>query len=669
MQIVINMNQNCKFGMGCLNPKCPFQHNVQKLDIPCIHYSRGACFKGNHCPYLHAGPKFAAPFQQYVKPQSSNLKPKESVEVPSLNEAMSGGNASSEGNENKTGDTKEDVNIPQLVSKEIVQEEHKETGKEIHKETPKENAKVEEPRSPLMQAKSHPKIQPKPEISKQVEKPSETPAQLISEPKAPPPLSLNLPSEKAPQAVKKTKSKKKQKEAKIAKTVELPDTTANKPTIKVKSLDEILREKREKEQRKKEQLEKDTQMKGNNPTLSTPTGKDLKPQPVTLQRVSSGEKRKPAESNEDQPVKKPRLQEIQEENVNTEVFEENIPHEETFKGYVESNFDTSVLEKPSQDMQIDTQTVEMASLNNPDAMDIDTQPVVTETISNTEALIPPIVPNSPVHEPIPISEPIPTSQIHLQSHAQPIPQTQAHLQSHPNPQPTPTPQHIPQSQTHPQPTQIPLLPETLPQSIDLPLEPNPTDSKAVEELPKPSSPRSTKRKRSVEDPKPKPLEKPAALPKPVASRSDAKKITLPSTSKKPEGVKILTIEEIKAKKQQQKAQGDHHEKPIKRPKPSPINISPSDWEPYSSLIKSLNLSEIPNESLSPTALEERKEIAQKLSTVEGLEAIILQLESKVLELEQRVAKEKVFQDDRSFGSLSIKEKIDHIYNEMKSISL
>ena len=82
------MNQNCKFGMNCLNPKCSFQHNVQKVNIPCIHYSRGACFKGKHCPYLHTGAKGTpTPFQQYVKPLNkpeSQTKTQESAEEPNV---------------------------------------------------------------------------------------------------------------------------------------------------------------------------------------------------------------------------------------------------------------------------------------------------------------------------------------------------------------------------------------------------------------------------------------------------------------------------------------------------------------------------------------------------------------------------------------------------------
>ncbi|CAG9333232.1 unnamed protein product [Blepharisma stoltei] len=153
--------------------------------------------------------------------------------------------------------------------------------------------------------------------------------------------------------------------------------------------------------------------------------------------------------------------------------------------------------------------------------------------------------------------------------------------------------------------------------------------------------------------------------------------------------RILTLEEIKAKKEAMKkdatptlpppAKDKSEEKekieiPAKRqpaqkaeiPMPkkkvkAPI-VSYEEWKPFSQAFLSLNLNEWPGEVLTSQDIEERKQLAAKLSTPEGLTEIIEDLESKISKIEIEKGPITV---DPEFESLSLIEKIDDLYQKFK----
>ena len=62
------MTKPCKFGKLCKNPQCTFSHPTinnryinQSINVPCIHFKKGNCMKGDRCPFKHDSPNASEP--------------------------------------------------------------------------------------------------------------------------------------------------------------------------------------------------------------------------------------------------------------------------------------------------------------------------------------------------------------------------------------------------------------------------------------------------------------------------------------------------------------------------------------------------------------------------------------------------------------------------------
>ena len=90
-------------------------------------------------------------------------------------------------------------------------------------------------------------------------------------------------------------------------------------------------------------------------------------------------------------------------------------------------------------------------------------------------------------------------------------------------------------------------------------------------------------------------------------------------------------------------------------KPKTLPVSYEDWEPFSKALLTLEFN-AEDEQLSDTDLKERKDIALRMSTPEGLAEIINELEGKLSQYEDLPL-------DPDFETLSIEEKIEKLFQD------
>ncbi|OMJ90169.1 hypothetical protein SteCoe_7565 [Stentor coeruleus] len=62
------MQEDCKYGEHCFRPDCKYKHIVKDhKHITCIHFNTKGCLRGDHCPYSH--------IKKSPEKSSSNIKP------------------------------------------------------------------------------------------------------------------------------------------------------------------------------------------------------------------------------------------------------------------------------------------------------------------------------------------------------------------------------------------------------------------------------------------------------------------------------------------------------------------------------------------------------------------------------------------------------------------
>ena len=95
-------------------------------------------------------------------------------------------------------------------------------------------------------------------------------------------------------------------------------------------------------------------------------------------------------------------------------------------------------------------------------------------------------------------------------------------------------------------------------------------------------------------------------------------------------------------------------------KPKTLPVSYEDWEPFSKVLLNLEF-KAEDEQLSDKDLKERKNIALRMSTPEGLAEIINELEGKLSQYEDLPL-------DPDFESLSMEEKIEKLFQDFLVIN-
>ena len=98
---------------------------------------------------------------------------------------------------------------------------------------------------------------------------------------------------------------------------------------------------------------------------------------------------------------------------------------------------------------------------------------------------------------------------------------------------------------------------------------------------------------------------------------------------------------------------DFNELLIKRSKTLPITYE--EWQPFSEALLGLNFESI-EEQLTAKDIKERKDIALKMSTPEGLIELISELEGKLSHFED-------LPPDAEFEKLSVAEKIERLFQD------
>lgn len=98
---------------------------------------------------------------------------------------------------------------------------------------------------------------------------------------------------------------------------------------------------------------------------------------------------------------------------------------------------------------------------------------------------------------------------------------------------------------------------------------------------------------------------------------------------------------------------DFSEVLLKKSKTLPVTYG--DWEPFSKALLSLEFNEA-EEILTEKDIKERKEIANRMSTPEGLSDIITELEGRLSQYED-------IPIDPDFENLSLEEKIEKLFQD------
>lgn len=642
----------CRYGNTCRNPNCVFIHSDSPT-IPCVHYKRGRCFKGAECKFLHDPAVVELAGKSPTPPISSSPiskpEPEATVEEPSSHSSLD--------EEEDSGASVEEIG-PEKAETESQEEPILEEVYESVEEKAPSSSESEERVQPAVEPTPEPIIPP-PTFQSPQEEPEEPvidPPPVEVESPAIVPVSPPHPSSTTvvlfPSKVAKPSAVEAKAEAPkiIALPTKSPTLTKIQTTqmarqsrsmaeIKIKTLDQIKKEKEEQKQRPAD------------PAALSPAGTPSKVTMMPRVTRAQGVKARPVEiPQEPTPVKKAKLAE--EPLIDEEMKEQDPAHLDRLQQdahmellYEEIDDIINAETKPQEPVpppslqvvreeEVPTPLVEMQeSVSEPPPIVFSPGALLANNEFEAGEVVEPLVPEFPqVIEPVEVAESLPPP---------PPLQEPPQVKEKPKPQPAAARKTVIAIPSASKPKGFGEI-LTLEQIIER------KKLKAAEESAKAEANKSLV----------------AAQPVPVQPTSSQALPAPPQSMASPHSALSQSLKRPRDPETAPKEAPEPQKKPKPQARPAP-SLSPKilgDWEPLSTAFKSLDF------SISHASEEDvtgMRALALRLSTPNGFLEVLEELEERVTELE--VAQGLPPAVDSEFVVLSLEDQINWLYEHTNSL--